>query len=39
MLVGIVTLDDLLRMLVGQLNDLAGAQISMELSVEPLARS
>ena len=38
MLVGIVTLDDLLRMLVGQLNDLAGA-ISMELSVEPLARS
>jgi len=37
-LVGIVTLDDLLRMLVGQLNDLADA-ISTELSVEPLARS
>jgi CBS domain-containing protein len=38
MLVGIVTLDDLLRTLVGQLNDLAGA-ISTELSVESLARS
>ena len=36
-LVGIVTLDDLLRRLVEQLNDLAGA-ISTELSVEPIAR-
>jgi|SoiMethySBSTD1v2_1073268.scaffolds.fasta_scaffold136068_3 CBS domain-containing protein len=38
MLVGIVTLDGLLRTLVGQLNDLAGA-ISTELSAEPVVRS
>ena len=38
MLVGIVTLDGLLRTLVGQLNDLAGT-ISTELSAEPVVRS
>jgi CBS domain-containing protein len=37
-LVGIVTLDDLLRMLVSQLDDLASA-ISTELSVEPILRT
>jgi CBS domain-containing protein len=38
MLVGIVTLDDLLRVVAAQLDDLAAA-ISKELAVEPLVRS
>jgi CBS domain-containing protein len=38
MLVGIVTLDDLLRFVAAQLEDLAAA-ISKELAVEPLVRS
>jgi CBS domain-containing protein len=37
MLVGIVTLDDLLRLVAGQLNDLA-ATVSQELALEPFAR-
>jgi CBS domain-containing protein len=37
-LAGMVTLDDLLRMLVSQLDDLANA-ISTELSVEPILRA